>query len=61
MAQYSVNVYAHVEFYRRVEANSEDEAIEKVWHEVYEETKKIHITNFVVDDILATEDDELYN
>ena len=56
MAQYSVNVFAHIEFYRKVEANSEEEAREKAWDEVYEETKKIHITNFSVDDVCISED-----
>ena len=55
---YYVNIYAHVEFYREVVADSLEGAKEIAWDEVYEETQKIHLTNFDVDDVDVYEKEE---
>jgi len=53
---YSVNIYAHVEFFLKIEAETEEEAKEKAWDAVYEQTGKINLCNFETDDISVMED-----
>lgn len=58
MKTFSVNIYAHVEFYRKVQAETVEDALRKAWEEVFEETKKINLSNFDVDDVYAVEEKE---